>query len=67
MTRRAATTGDLQPHPLCAVFPRADQKDMDKLIESMQAHGFDPAHPITLRNGMILDGFTAITRLGSRA
>jgi len=43
-------------HPLCAAFPRASDKDMAEIVDNMRRHGFDPAHPIVLLDGKILDG-----------
>ena len=41
-------------HPLCTLFPRLDADDFSALVEDIRANGL--REPITLHDGMILDG-----------
>ena len=41
-------------HPLCTLFPRMDADDFAALVEDIRANGL--REPITLHDGMILDG-----------
>ena len=45
---------EYQLHPLCTFFPRMDEKTFNGLVADIQANGLN--HPITLLDGMILDG-----------
>lgn len=44
----------LELHPLCTLFPRMSDVDFSALKEDIRANGQD--EPITLHDGMILDG-----------
>ena len=57
MTQRNETTGELTRHNLSNPFGEADSKDFDELVQSMLDRGFDPAHPIIMYEGAILDGW----------
>ncbi len=55
----------LEFHPACLTLPQMDEADYQKLKEDIAAHGL--RHPITLHQGMILDGrnrFEACIDLG---
>ena len=45
---------EYQLHPLCTFFPRMDDVSFAALVADIQANGLN--HPITLLDGMILDG-----------
>lgn len=47
-------TGEL--HPFCLAFRRANTSEMAEIVASMKATGYDKDQPITLYEGMILDG-----------
>lgn len=44
----------LELHPLCTLFPRVQGAEFDALVADIKANGL--RQPITLHNGMILDG-----------
>lgn len=44
----------MELHPLCALFPRLNGEEFDALVADISANGL--AEPITVHNGMILDG-----------
>jgi N6-adenosine-specific RNA methylase IME4 len=46
----------LEDHPIAALFPLMVDDEAAALAESIRANGFDPAHPIWLFEGKILDG-----------
>ncbi len=46
----------LEAHPIAALMPAIGPKDFQSLVESMEAVGFLPDHPILLFQGKILDG-----------
>lgn len=46
----------MKAHPIAEMFPLLDGAEMDALVLSMKTHGFDPAHPVVLHEGLILDG-----------
>jgi hypothetical protein len=43
-------------HPFCIAFRRANAHEKTEIIDNMKAGGYDPAQPITLFEGMVLDG-----------
>ena len=45
---------EYQLHPLCTFFPRMDEVSFAALVADIKANGLN--HPITLLDGMILDG-----------
>ena len=45
---------EYQLHPLCTFFPRMDEKTFNGLVSDIRENGLN--HPITLLDGMILDG-----------
>jgi hypothetical protein len=45
-------------HPFCIAFRRADASEKTEIIDNMMACGYDTAQPITLFEGMVLDGGT---------
>lgn len=45
---------NLELHPLCTLFPRVDGADFDLLVKDIKIHGL--REPITLVDGMVLDG-----------
>src|SRR6516162_9092658 len=47
---------ELLPHPIAAEYPMAGTADSEALKASIREHGFLPDAPITLYNGMIVDG-----------
>src|SRR5574343_185426 len=44
----------LELHPLCTLFPRVQGAEFDALVADIKTNGL--RQPITLHNGMILDG-----------
>jgi ParB-like chromosome segregation protein Spo0J len=58
LTPTAATPdiATLLPHPISAEYPMAGTADSEALKASIRERGFLPNEPITLYNGMILDG-----------
>lgn len=44
----------LELHPLCTLFPRLAGADFSALVDDIEANGL--RHPITLLDGMVLDG-----------
>lgn len=44
-------------HPLSAPFPMMAAHDFEELVRSMRDRGYDEVHPITLFEGLILDGW----------
>jgi hypothetical protein len=49
---------DYEQHPLAKDIPMMTSEELERLRQSMLRHGFDPRHPITLHENMILDGFS---------
>ena len=45
---------EYQLHPLCTFFPRMTEKEFFALVKNIRENGLN--HPITLLDGMILDG-----------
>jgi hypothetical protein len=45
-------------HPFCVAFRRANAREKAEIIDKMKAYGYDVAQPITLYEGMVLDGGT---------
>ena len=45
---------EYQLHPLCTFFPRMTENEFSALVTDIKANGLN--HPITLLDGMILDG-----------
>jgi hypothetical protein len=43
-------------HPKCADVREMTADEYDRLITSIARHGYDPAYPIVVHEGMILDG-----------
>lgn len=54
MSTLLANHQSMQIHPACLILPEMDQEDFEKLKEDIA--GFGLRHPITLYQGMILDG-----------
>lgn len=46
----------LASHPLADIFPMLDTETLNDLADDMDRHGFDPAYPIVLHEGKVLDG-----------
>lgn len=46
----------LEHHPVALVFPKASDEDFNALKESIENNGFDEVSPITLYEGLVLDG-----------
>ena len=44
-------------HELATPFPEMAPQDFEELVRSMRDRGYDTAHPITLLEGTILDGW----------
>jgi hypothetical protein len=56
-TRHATVTlSAMQHHPLAELFPMMSPDDLDPIVRAMADKGYDPGEPITLYEGMILDG-----------
>jgi hypothetical protein len=54
-------------HPLAELFPDMGAADYAALVAGMRASGYDPAHPVVMLDGLILDGrhrYRAATELG---
>ena len=45
-------------HPLCLLFPEADESTFAELKASIKANGFNPSEAIILHEDKILDGRT---------
>jgi hypothetical protein len=43
-------------HRFCQAFRRANTREKDEMVASMKSYGYDKEQPITLYEGMILDG-----------
>ena len=48
---------DLKQHPIGSLVPEMSRGEKAELAKSMKAHGFLPAHPIVMHEGMVLDGW----------
>jgi hypothetical protein len=45
---------DLQPHPLCSIFPQMGDQELADLAHDLRLHGQQP--PVIIYQGMVLDG-----------
>ncbi len=46
----------IESHPAAKIFPLSTGGEFAEFVASIRARGFDPAHPILLFQGLILDG-----------
>lgn len=43
-------------HPAAALFPLLEGADLQRIVDSMKTHGFDPSKPVLIFRGEVLDG-----------
>lgn len=46
----------LEPHPLAGLFPIMSEEEVNRIADDMASKGYDPAYPIVLYEGKVLDG-----------
>lgn len=46
----------MEAHPAASLFPLMDEKDTALLYDGMKERGYNPAYPIVICEGMVLDG-----------
>lgn len=47
---------ELKPHPTAAIFPTMSDDDYQRLKKDIETNGYDPSHPVILKDGQVLDG-----------